>query len=886
MQSKNDGSVTPSKDYPLKPTAYSNYFAVHLDEDDYGKSPAKHNAICNQQLLVHLEELSAEGIELCEIVSNAELINAIKKNPQESPDERLTWHHCHSKTTFGNQQGLMHLVPRGQHEEKNFGEVFHVSKKGGYHEWAVPNGAPERKRKGYPPKVSENDIKTLPVDKLGPAILVAVGTNDHKKLNLVLARARELKLSEEALTALVTQNYSVGFRNRQENLLHLATAHGNLSLINPLLTYFTKLPNFSRLVDSKGNTAAHIAAGRNRKEALEKLAELDIDLSIRNKKRQTAYDLAQAKHSTACITILSIKLSASSHKDEKAVSHHDTGSSSSTDQENRADTENKRERGVIDGRDPYFVYGDRASPRPKLSGSTSIEGRANSVSTVTPHKSFRELINYKPTTKSAETQNSSKEVTPPAPRKTFRELINYKPVPKPSEAQQSEKEKTDTPRKTYRELINYKPTPKDPQNTPTETTARRKTFRELMNLPPITSQDAPKITAVQPRKTFRELMNLPNSITPQEPSKETAAQRRKTFRELMNLPNSITPQEPSKETAVQPRKTFKELINYKPSKPTETEQSSASQFSAKKAVRPEGKNKAVKQQEEAQNSLTGRPKSNEKKTFKDSYIKILSKTSPESSKGKSKPDQSNQHVHVEQQQQIIRVRHAQQQRPQPAQNRQQEQKETQQQTQRQDRQRVLQQIQQRAAQQRILQQAQQRANQQVQERLQQQPLYRAQQQAQQRLEQQKQQRVEQQAQPRNQNQTQQHAQKSEHQVAHIQHQVQQRAEQQRILQQAQQRAAQQIQHRLQQQPLYRAQQQAQQRLQQQGQQQRQQQQALQRNQNQLQQRLQQQAQQRVQQQAQQRSQQQVQQRLQQQAQQRAQQQAQQRAQQHAQQRAQ
>ena len=145
------------------------------------------------------------------------------------------------------------------------------------------------------------------MDKLAPALLVSVATNNHKKVNLVLERAKELKLSEDALTTLVTQNHEVGVKNKQANLLHLAAAHGNPGLIDPLLTYFSRLPNFSQLVDSKGNTPAHIAASRKRERALKKLIEEGTDLNLRNKKKQTAYDIAQEKNHTTCMAFLRVQ---------------------------------------------------------------------------------------------------------------------------------------------------------------------------------------------------------------------------------------------------------------------------------------------------------------------------------------------------------------------------------------------------------------------------------------------------------------------------------------------------------------------------------------------------------------------------------------------------
>lgn len=178
----------------------------------------------------------------------------------------------------------MHLVLREQHEDREFSHLFHPNNKGGSHEWAVPRGAPIPRPRGYPSNVRETSIPQLPVDKLAPALLTIVKTNNHTKLNLILEHAKELKLSEDELTALVTQNYQIGRNKQPENLIHLATEHGNMELLEPLLKYFMLLPNFPRLVNASSDTAAHIAAERKRERALKKLIEEGVDLSIRNKK--------------------------------------------------------------------------------------------------------------------------------------------------------------------------------------------------------------------------------------------------------------------------------------------------------------------------------------------------------------------------------------------------------------------------------------------------------------------------------------------------------------------------------------------------------------------------------------------------------------------------
>ncbi|MGC1181386.1 ankyrin repeat domain-containing protein, partial [Legionella sp.] len=299
MQSKNENLDNRMYEND-KPRDYHVYFEMRLDEDDFGKDRKEHNTICNQQLLAHLEKLSVQGIELYETVSNAALMKEIKENPHQSPDDTLTWHHCHS-TTVGGVRGVMHLVLDNQHTDKALSNFFHPFKKGGYFEWAVPKGAPVRIPNGYPDNVSESEIQALPVEKLGSAFLVAVGTNNLNKFNLAMERAKELKLSDDELTSIITKNYPVGVGTRQENLLHIATTHGYPELIKPLLTYFTRLPNFPQLVDSKGNTPAHIAAKRKRETALKKLIEEGIDLNIKNKKNQTAYNIAQEKNHTTCM---------------------------------------------------------------------------------------------------------------------------------------------------------------------------------------------------------------------------------------------------------------------------------------------------------------------------------------------------------------------------------------------------------------------------------------------------------------------------------------------------------------------------------------------------------------------------------------------------------
>ena len=154
MQSKNENLVNPIQKHD-DIEGYRIYFEIRLDENEFGVDREKHNAICNQQLLAHLEKLSAEGIALSETVSNSELMDEIKNNPQESPLD-LTWHHCHS-STVGGICGVMHLVSRKQHEDKALGHIFHPGKKGGLYEWAVPKGAPVDLPHGYPTNVSSEN---------------------------------------------------------------------------------------------------------------------------------------------------------------------------------------------------------------------------------------------------------------------------------------------------------------------------------------------------------------------------------------------------------------------------------------------------------------------------------------------------------------------------------------------------------------------------------------------------------------------------------------------------------------------------------------------------------------------------------------------------------
>lgn len=75
MQSKIEQTIdsletTSIKSVSSKKIAYSNYFEVRLNKEDFGKDRKKHNQICNQVLLKHLEALNQEGIQLCDWVSN------------------------------------------------------------------------------------------------------------------------------------------------------------------------------------------------------------------------------------------------------------------------------------------------------------------------------------------------------------------------------------------------------------------------------------------------------------------------------------------------------------------------------------------------------------------------------------------------------------------------------------------------------------------------------------------------------------------------------------------------------------------------------------------------------------------------------------------------
>lgn len=54
----------------LVKTAYSCYFEVQLDEDNFGLSREDHFKICNSELLIHIKNFEIEGIQFHSDVSN------------------------------------------------------------------------------------------------------------------------------------------------------------------------------------------------------------------------------------------------------------------------------------------------------------------------------------------------------------------------------------------------------------------------------------------------------------------------------------------------------------------------------------------------------------------------------------------------------------------------------------------------------------------------------------------------------------------------------------------------------------------------------------------------------------------------------------------------
>ena len=267
---------------------YSSYFEIQLPRRDYGKSREDHFNICNGILLEKLKQLNRNGIQLCAEVSNDKLIENLKNNKRRnlSPDDFFSWEHCSTSTVSDGRMGVMRLVPRSQHKSgSEHWRAFHpdFKNRGGYHEWAVPHGAPAGKKRAI--LKIENSPK-ISLDQLPNYFLDAVKYNNFEVFSYVLNEAQKLCKSEQLLQIL-TQTYKFGKSGAIANLLHLACANGNPLFINVLMRYGSNVSSFVHGRDNMGNTPAHIAAGNSRDSVLRNLSAKGVDLSLVNNRGET-----------------------------------------------------------------------------------------------------------------------------------------------------------------------------------------------------------------------------------------------------------------------------------------------------------------------------------------------------------------------------------------------------------------------------------------------------------------------------------------------------------------------------------------------------------------------------------------------------------------------
>ncbi|WP_165481224.1 ankyrin repeat domain-containing protein [Legionella jordanis] len=815
MQSKieQENNIQQTKEkanLKLKLTTYSCYFEVQLKHGDFGKSREKHNNICNKLLLKQIEELNKEGIQLCAEISNDALVKKICLQPNDPPHPSLTWEHCHSQTANG-KEGIMRLVPKSQHKSgSEYWRVFHPDHKnrGGYHEWAKPNGAPVKKPKNYPKDFKFQDIPNLKPEELSDAFLVAVKTNRSKKFFDLIDRAKQL-ISEEELGTILTKFYVVGSKGKKETLLHLAAVNNNVEITSNLLTHFIQTPNFSQVVNYQGNTPAHIAAENNRPLLLKKLSLVGIDLTIKNNCQKTVFDIASERKYSSCLRYCTSSDYQSSTQTELSEQFENT----------KEQKQNPPKKSICD---PQFTYGGNTRHQPDVNNSFCPPNSQNSVTTLTRTKNFRELMGLpaQPTKEglaAQEARDLERLKENQAPRKTFRELMGL--PAQPAKEELAAREARDL------ERLNASQVP-------------RKTFRELMGLPAqptkeeLAAQEARDLERLNesqvPRKTFRELMGLPDLPTNEErvsreprdqkikkenttpPNKEGFIVSLQKNKEDFKAGNSININKslPQKALANKLSRNCETVLPAAKPLPNKNSSALATSIALQKIIndRIEKQNKQKQESLCNENKTLMQPKSHQQlpkkeernnsiTTAKDVQSQVIQPrvqqyTQPRVQQYTQPRVQQYAQPRVQQYAQPRVQQYSQPRVQQYAQPRVQQyaQPRAQQYSQPQAQQRAQQQAQQQA-QQRAQQQAQQRAQQQAQQRAQQQAQQKAQQQAQQRAQQQAQQQAQQRAQQRAQQQAQQQAQRaaavrSAHQAASV------RAAQQQAQQRAQQTAAQ------------------------------------------------------------------------------------------------
>ncbi len=280
------------------PRWYNSYFNVSLAQNDFGKKHEEHYKICNQFLLEQLKKDEIFGVQFCPDISNADLIAFISENAQNnkhSPSPHFIWEHCPSTTADG-VLGVMRLIPKSQHTPGSaYWKLIHPEHKnaGGYHEWAIPAGAPTQSDIRTPKRISRATIETLGLDELPLYFHKLVDTNNHECFQQLLERAKAI-CSLEKLQEIFTESYVGNGIKKPSTLLHRAIKNANPRIVNAILENGAT-PEQLRSLSVNGDSPAHVAARHSRVSALEKLISLDAThsiLSVKNKAGQTVSDIA------------------------------------------------------------------------------------------------------------------------------------------------------------------------------------------------------------------------------------------------------------------------------------------------------------------------------------------------------------------------------------------------------------------------------------------------------------------------------------------------------------------------------------------------------------------------------------------------------------------
>ncbi|MBX9586268.1 MAG: ankyrin repeat domain-containing protein, partial [Gammaproteobacteria bacterium] len=405
---QNEASVLKDDEKKITTLPYSCYFEVQLDEKDFGKRREEHFRICNEQLVIQLVELEKDGMQLCSEVSNAFLIDTIRKCKTQPPGKDLfTWEHCSSLTANG-RLGVMRLVSASQHKKHSKHWLsLHPDKhgRGGYHEWAIPAGAPANNKSPIPKDVN---IKKITLEQLPQYFEIAVSANRFDQFSEVLIRAKEI-CTPRKRGIMLTQCYPMGKSKKLNTLLHVAVKNGYKPMIEEILGCGAKIEDILLIQNYTGNTIAHIAAENNRHNILRDLKALGADLTIRNKRKETVADIVHTRKYTACIPVLL----------------------ASTNPDNSHNEEGGKKCVTPPDRDPHFAYGTNSKNgaahqksgaqstfHAPVKNSTPLN-RAAPVSNKSYVETLKDIIKKRTDSTKATNSNNHNQ----APKNTFQKIV-------------------------------------------------------------------------------------------------------------------------------------------------------------------------------------------------------------------------------------------------------------------------------------------------------------------------------------------------------------------------------------------------------------------------------------------------------------------------------